>query len=146
MLFRVHILQSYIIKNKGNIFSNCPFESSLALIFLFCFVGSAAYAADLSREEFEEEFLSNYQIDNRYKAGKILLYDCEKHSFTCVDQDSIEICEDRNIKRVSLDPVNYSCVRLREYKTRRECLLVNLKVIEEQKRAALCLRSHNFSN
>lgn len=72
----------------------------------------------------------NYQINNKYKAGMFLIYDCKGEYYACVDGDGNENCRESRDASIAKKDGRYPCAPLKKYENVQECLVKNYEVIE----------------
>jgi hypothetical protein len=77
-----------------------------------------------------ETRLSNFKIDENFRAGEYLIYDCKKKAYTCVDDNSFETCKMRREESKNKKQRVYLCAPLKKFPNRKACLLYNYDVIQ----------------
>lgn len=75
-------------------------------------------------------YLEEYPLDDRYKAGKFLIYDCQKKHYACVNQDGNNSCIERREEGKVKNTQEYDCAPLKSFQDKKSCLLKNYEVVE----------------
>ncbi len=86
----------------------------------------------------EETRKPDFQIDDRYKAGEHLIYDCQKKHFACVNLDGYTLCEVARTKSRELKQTELACAPLKSFQNKKSCLLTNYNVIERNAWKRFC--------
>ena len=89
-------------------------------------------------DEALSEKRANYQINEFYKAGSFLIYDCYRGYYTCVDEDGFNKCRDKRLEDTKLKLKDYSCAPLKKLPTNKECAYKNYEVIEANAKKRFC--------
>lgn len=75
-------------------------------------------------------YLEEYPLDDRYKAGKFLIYDCQRKHYACVNQDGNNSCIERREESKAKNAGEYDCAPLKTFPDKKNCLLKNYEVVE----------------
>jgi hypothetical protein len=81
---------------------------------------------------------SNYQIDQNYKAGSYLIYNCENGHYACVDKDGFTFCKNRRDEAKEKMSKIYPCSPISEFASKTKCAYKNYEVIEELAKKRFC--------
>ncbi len=79
-----------------------------------------------------------YQIDDRYKAGEYLIYDCQKQHFACVNKDGYSRCGMARTKSRESKQTQYDCAPLKIFQNKKSCVLTNYDVVERNAWKRFC--------
>ena len=77
-----------------------------------------------------ETKLANFKIDQHYRAGEYLIFDCKKKAYTCVDENSYETCKTKREESKAKGIRPYFCAPLKKFADREKCLIENYKAVE----------------
>lgn len=100
-------------------------------IFVFAFICLSANAQTEKKiDDSLETKLANFKIDEHYRAGEYLIFDCKKKAYTCVDENSNETCKLRREESKAKGIRPYLCAPLKKFADREKCLVENYKVVE----------------
>ena len=92
---------------------------------------------NLNKEEVELE-PGQYQLNDRYRGGPHLIYDCRGLFFACVDIESKEKCQQsREISFQKKEEI-LRCAPLASFKDKESCLKRNYEAIGEVQRKIFC--------
>lgn len=83
------------------------------------------------KEEIANETQGNYQISERYKGGRHLIYDCRGQFFACVNIDSKETCQMLRGRSFEKNEDKLRCAPLKSFPDKESCLKRQYEVIEE---------------
>jgi hypothetical protein len=83
------------------------------------------------KEEVVNETQGNYQISERYKGGRHLIYDCRGQFFACVNIDSKETCQMLRGRSFEKNEEKLRCAPLKSFADKESCLKRQYEVIEE---------------
>lgn len=117
------------------------------LLVLFLLVSSFAQirAEDEAQPEKKidnslETRLANFRIDENFRAGEYLIYDCGKKAFTCVDENSFDTCKLRREESRDKNRRVLLCAPLKKFSNRESCLLYNYELIQKAHTEKFCYR------
>ena len=116
--------------NKGSYFL---MKKILFMIFLLSFKILPAQESvdpDAGKDPDVVKRRMEYRINDRYKAGEYLIYDCFAKYYACVNEDSFTACKEKRSEREKLKESAYRCAPLKKFKDKKECLEANYDVIE----------------
>ena len=89
--------------------------------------------ASLAQEQKQDEISSkraDYPINDDYKSGANLIYDCRRGFYVCVDDVSYELCKTRREKDKDKKKDVYACAHLKKFSTHEDCGKKNYEIIE----------------
>jgi hypothetical protein len=81
---------------------------------------------------------SNYQINDDYKAGNHLIYNCLREYYTCVDEDGLNLCTEKRNKAMEKGEKFYPCAPLKKFSNKIKCGKKNYEVIESLAKKRFC--------
>lgn len=106
-------------------------KSKLHLFLVTIFVCLSATAQTEKKiDNSLETKLANFKINELYRAGEYLIYDCRLKAFTCVDENSNETCKMRREDSKARKNRKLSCAPLKKFDDREKCLIENYKALE----------------
>lgn len=86
--------------------------------------------------------LEEYGLDLRYRAGKHLIYDCDRGFYVCVDDVSRDNCNFRREKQEMHKNNSLSCAFFKTYPDKKTCVLEQYKMMEKKLKPVFCFRKH----
>lgn len=86
---------------------------------------------------------ANYQINDYFKAGNYLIYDCFRGYYTCVDEDGFNKCKELRQKDKVDNKPQYSCAQLKKFSDHAGCAKTNYEVIEANAKKRFCYPKNN---
>jgi hypothetical protein len=103
----------------------------VSLLFLLIFSSQLFAATEEKRiDDSLETKLANFKIDQYFRAGEYLVYDCQKKAYTCVDENSFETCKLRREDSKNKKQKEYWCAPLKKFENREKCLQQNYATLE----------------
>lgn len=99
------------------------------LILSFLFVGSL-WAQTQTDEQLSSSKRIDYQINWKYRAGRYLLFDCERKHYACVDEDGNDKCSEEREFALSKKAPSYPCAPLQKFKDKATCLKKNYAIVD----------------
>lgn len=86
---------------------------------------------------------ADYPMDERYKAGDNLIYDCARKHYVCVNKDGWEKCQ--NAREISMEKMQkeYACAPLKQFSENEKCVLKNYQVEESNAWKRFCFPKKN---
>lgn len=84
--------------------------------------------------------LEEYVLDGRYRAGRNLVYDCDRNHYACVDDISKDNCNFRRSKQEMHKRDNLSCAFFKVYLSKKECLIEHYKMMEKKPKPIFCFK------
>ncbi|MBC7714477.1 MAG: hypothetical protein H7177_14120 [Rhizobacter sp.] len=81
---------------------------------------------------------ANYPINDYYKAGNFLIYNCENDYYVCVDEDAFKLCGDKRKEAIDKKLKYYPCAPLNKFPTKAKCGEKNYEVIESLAKKRFC--------
>ncbi|MBC7427101.1 MAG: hypothetical protein H7336_00725 [Bacteriovorax sp.] len=81
---------------------------------------------------------SNYQVNDDYKAGNDLIYDCARIAYACVDEDGYNKCNEKRKEAIEKKIEPYPCAPLKKFPTKINCAQKNYEVIESLAKKRFC--------
>ncbi len=108
-------------------------------VFFYSFWSTLAFSQDLipydtskfQKEDTSNETEGNFQISERYKGGRHLIYDCRGQFFACVNIDSKEACLLSRQRSKEKGEEMFRCAPLKTFVDKESCLRRNYEVVEE---------------
>ncbi len=107
-------------------------------ILIFFFLITLSFQAMGQVDEELEARRSNYQINDHYKAGSYLIYDCWRGFYTCVDEDGFKNCREKRQEDMNKKKGEYSCAPLNKFPTKTVCAQKNYEVVEALAKKRFC--------
>lgn len=92
-------------------------------------------AAETPAKNFRKE---DYPLDDKYKGGPYLIYDCERKHYACVDVDGHELCKTARQKSIDEKAKEYACAPLKMFDEKTKCVLKNYEVMERNAWKRFC--------
>jgi hypothetical protein len=85
-----------------------------------------------SSDVFSDEAIQlneTYQISENYRAGNTLIYDCLDNHYACVNELSMEKCNEDRSTAIKKKLAKYPCAVLKTFPKKEDCLLKNYQVL-----------------
>ncbi len=95
----------------------------------------AADTANTPAANFRKE---DYPLDDKYKGGPYLIYDCERKHYACVDVDGHELCKTARQKSIDEKTKEYACAPLKIFDEKKKCIIKNYEVMERNAWKRFC--------
>ncbi len=99
---------------------------------LFSFQGLAQDDEALSAKK------ANYQVNDNYKSGNFLIYNCESGYYSCVDQDGYTKCQEKRQLAMDKKKKTYPCAPLKKFQNKKLCGQKNYEVVESLAMKRFC--------
>lgn len=80
----------------------------------------------------------DFQIDETYKSGNNLIYDCARKHYACVNNDGWDLCTSNREKDKEHKEKEYSCSPLKKFNDKTKCVLKNYQVMEKNAWKRFC--------
>lgn len=97
-----------------------------------------ALTLGLARSEEVDNRLQNYSLNDRYKGGEHLIYDCQRKHYACVDLAGFSLCRDRREENLKLKAPEYDCAPLQSFQDKKSCVLKNYEIMEKNAWKRFC--------
>ena len=68
-----------------------------------------ALIINISPAQDESAARGDYPLDDRYKGGSNLIFDCQRQHYACVDKDGLQLCKEAREKSMQLKVVSTCC-------------------------------------
>lgn len=75
--------------------------------------------------------IGDYAIDDHYKAGNNLIYECARKHYVCVNNDGWEKCTAAREYSIERKEKVYLCAPLKKYDEKTKCVVKNYQVVEK---------------
>ena len=89
-------------------------------------------------DEALQEMRANFQINDYFKAGSYLIFDCWRGYYTCVDEDGYKLCGELRQQDMDKKKSEYSCAPLKNFPTKTACAKKNYEVVEAVAKKRFC--------
>lgn len=99
---------------------------------IFSLVTSLSFAQDDSVKK------QDYPLDERYKGGEHLIYDCQRKHYACVNQDGYDQCSAARVKSQEQKAAEYACAPLKSFQSKKSCVIKNYEVMEKNAWKRFC--------
>jgi len=80
-----------------------------------------------------------YVLDYRNRAGRNLIYDCQRDFYACVDDISSDNCLKQRALAKKAKNYDLSCAFFKRFETKKECLLQHYKMLDKKSKP-FCFR------
>lgn len=80
-----------------------------------------------------------YVLDFRNRAGRNLIYDCQRDFYACVDDISSDNCLKQRALAKKAKNYDLSCAFFKRFETKKECLLQHYKMLDKKSKP-FCFR------
>ncbi len=80
-----------------------------------------------------------YVLDYRNRAGRNLIYDCQRDFYACVDDISSDNCLKQRTLAKKAKNYDLSCAFFKRFETKKECLLQHYKMLDKKSKP-FCFR------
>lgn len=90
---------------------------------------------------FSDVVKEDYRIDNKLRAGKYLIYQCENKHFACVDEVGFQNCKENRKKSKSQKNFKLlDCAPLKEFQSKLKCVEESYGLIEKNLSKPFCFK------
>lgn len=104
----------------------------------FFFLILLSYQSFAQVDEALENRRANYQINDYYKAGSYLIFDCFRDYYTCVDEDGFKRCREKRQQDMEKKLNVFTCAPLKKFQTQTICAQKNYEVVEAVAKKHFC--------
>jgi hypothetical protein len=80
----------------------------------------------------------DYPMDEHYKAGDNLIYDCARKHYACVSNDGLEKCQNAREESIEKKQKEFACAPLKKFDEKTKCVVKNYQVVDQNAWKRFC--------
>jgi hypothetical protein len=98
----------------------------MQIILLVIFLSSSVFANPI------------YQLNDKYRGGNNLIYDCQGLYYVCVKNEGRDNCAESREEALKLKLNKYPCVVLKSFSNKEDCLRKNYELLNSEATKRFC--------
>jgi hypothetical protein len=79
-----------------------------------------------------------YQLNDKYRGGDNLIYDCQGLYYACVKNEGRNRCAEEREAAIKLNSKKYPCAVLKSFPTKEDCLKKNYELLNSEATKRFC--------